>query len=203
MRNEEPPRNSPRGSVLRARHGPYKCACAALSRGGRRRRKRYKRVCLLYISHEGHHCEAGAKRARSRTGAPPPSARACGRLLYSGSPAFRAGRRTCKNAGERGRGARALLSDPFSPRSDSSSESVQIWTWLGGIYLKTRPFPGDTEKRCFSDLTRTYGTMRHPNLVPYNPLPGSEFRETRLGCLIVPYVRVRSEKQRFSERFSV
>ena len=132
MRNEEPPRNSPRGSVLRARHGPYKCACVALSRGGRGCRKRYKRVCLLYISHEGHHCEAGAKRARSRTGAPPPSARACGRLLYSGSPAFRAGRRTCKNAGERGRGARALLSDPFSPRSDSSSESVQIWTWLGG-----------------------------------------------------------------------
>ena len=71
-----------------------------------------------------------ATRARSRTGAPPPSARACGRLLYTGSPAFRAGRRTCKNAGERGRGARALLSDPVSPRSDSSSESVQIWTWL-------------------------------------------------------------------------
>ena len=76
-----------------------------------------------------------ATRARSHTGAPPPSARACGRLLYTGSPAFRAGRRTCKNAGERGRGARALLSDPFSPRSNSSSETVQIWTWLRGFYF--------------------------------------------------------------------
>ena len=74
-----------------------------------------------------------ATRARSRTGAPPPSARACGRLLYTASPAFRAGRRTCKNAGERGRGARALLSDPVSPRSNSSSETVQIWTWLSVI----------------------------------------------------------------------
>ena len=94
-----------------------------------------------------------ATRARSRTGAPPPSARACGRLLYTGSPAFRAGRRTCKNAGERGRGARALLSDPVSPRSDSSSESVQIWTWLRGcvpVNVRNskirRPFnPGDGE----------------------------------------------------------
>ena len=58
--------------------------------------------------------------------------------------------------------------------------------------------------RCFSDLTRTYGTMRHSSLVPYNPLPGSEFHETRLGRLIVPYVRVRSEKQRYcSNIFSV
>ena len=39
--------------------------------------------------------------------------------------------------------------------------------------------------------------MRHSSLVPYNPLPGSEFHETRLGRLIVPYVRVRSEKQRY------
>ena len=75
-----------------------------------------------------------ATRARSHTGAPPPSARACGRLLYTASPAFRAGRRTCKNAGERGRGARALLSDPFSPRSNSSSETVQIWTWLSVLF---------------------------------------------------------------------
>ena len=66
---EEPPRNSPRGSVLRARHGPYKCACVALSRGGRGCRKRYKRVSLLYISHEGHHCDPGAV-AHGR--APPP-----------------------------------------------------------------------------------------------------------------------------------
>ena len=50
----------------------------------------------------------------------------------------------------------------------------------------------------FSDLTRTYGTMRHPNLVSRNSLPGSGLYGTWLRCLIVPYVRVRSEKQRFS-----